>query len=130
MGHVYLQDGQYYYDEENANATYTLPFGMLTMVNTTVEPGTGVLVQYGARVIDQGAQANQASMDWFDNVTIHDSTVQTAYFLTSGNDTTPDGLFYDSEFVLGGDANGEATDFTSMTPQWGSSTPMGRLVIP
>ena len=77
------------------------------------------MVKFGARVIDQGAQANQESMDWFDNVTIHDSSVQSAYFLTSGNDTTPDGLFYDSELVFGGDANGEATSFTSMNSTLG-----------
>jgi hypothetical protein len=113
----FVQDGstQYYYDFEGTNATYTVPFGIVTLLNSTVQPGTGVLVQYGARIVDPGAQANLAKTDWYDNVTIHDPTVTSSYFLTSGNDTTPDGLNYDTEFVLGGDANGASTNFTSMS---------------
>jgi len=50
----------------------------------------GVPVQFGARSFGGGdGQLN----DWFDNVTIHGATVQSTYFLTSGNATTPGGLF-------------------------------------
>ena len=54
-------------------------------------------------------------MDWFDNVTIRDPTVSSAYFYVSGNNTTPEGTFYDTEFVFGGENDGEATSFTQMS---------------
>jgi thermopsin len=43
--------------------------------------------------------------------------VQSAYFYVAGNATAPNGDFYDSEFVFGGQGNGEATTFT----QFGAS---------
>jgi thermopsin len=110
---------EYYYDYEGVNSTYSLPMGLILLENSTVEPGQGVLVQFGARVIDQGAPANQPRDDWFDNVTIHAPTVQSAYLLTSGNDTEPGGLFYDTEFVFAGDASSESTNFTAMDSELG-----------
>jgi Thermopsin len=112
----YRQDGvkQYYYDYEGNNATYTLPLGLVLLINATVTPGTGVLVQLGAKTVQGTGLATQVSNSWFDNVTIHDPTVQSSYFLTSGNDTTPNGLYYDTEFAFAGDANGESTNFPVM----------------
>jgi Thermopsin len=112
----YRQDGvkQYYYDYEGNNETYTLPLGLVLLINATVTPGTGVLVQLGAKTVQGTGLATQVSNSWFDNVTIHDPTVQSSYFLTSGNDTTPDGLYYDTEFAFAGDANGESTNFPVM----------------
>ena len=103
---------EYAYVYEGSNSTYSLPVGLVLLVNETAEPGTGVLVQYGDRYFGGGSS-------WFDNVTIHDPTVQSSYFLTSGNDTTPIGLPYDTELVFGGEGNGEATNFTRMSSTLG-----------
>jgi thermopsin len=105
---------QYYYSYEGSNSSYSLPLGMVLLVNATVEPGTGVLVEFGARMT-----SNEVAGNWFDNVTIHDSTVRSAYFLTSGNDTVPNGYFYDTELVFGGEGNGESTSFTQMVSSLG-----------
>ena len=105
---------EYYYEYEGSNSTYTLPVGIVLLINETAEPGEGVVVQYGARVLD-----GQAFAGWFDNVTIHDPSVQSAYFLTSGNDTTPAGTFYDTELVFAGEGNGESTNFTQMNSALG-----------
>jgi thermopsin len=105
---------QYYYSFEGSNATYSLPLGMVLLVNATAEPGIGVYVEFGAQTTGP-----QTGGEWFDNVTIHDPEVQSAYFLTSGNDTTPNGYFYDTELIFGGEGNGEATSFTHMDSSLG-----------
>ncbi len=114
---TYQQDGttQYYYSYEGSNSTYTLPMQMVLMMNATAEPGTGVLVQFGARLTGVSPQTDV----WFDNATIHDPSVTSASFFTSGNNTTPDGSYYDTELVFGGEANGEETQFTQMSSSLG-----------
>jgi thermopsin len=114
--HTSQQSGmtQYYYSYEGSNSSYSLPLGLVLLVNATVESGIGVLVEFGAHMT-----GSQTDGGWFDNVTIHDPTVQSAYFLTSGNDTTPNGSFYDTELVFGGEGNGEATSFTQLVSSLG-----------
>ncbi len=115
---TYQQDGtQYYYNFEADNVTYALPMGLVLLINATVEPGTGVLVQFGAK--SAGSGLDDRFTGWFDNVTIHDTAAQSAYFFTSGNATTVGGLFYDTEFVWTGEANGEDTFFTQMNSSLG-----------
>lgn len=113
---IYQQNGtpQYYYAFGEPNSTYTLPMGMALLMNATSEPGTGVLVRFGAGMTG-GAQGT----DWFDNVTIHDPGVTRAYFETNGNYSTPIGTFYDAELVFAGEGNGEATTFTSLASSMG-----------
>ena len=113
---AFQQNGtmEYYYAFGETNASYSLPLGMVLLVNETAEPGTGVLVQFGARTLGGGL-----STDWFDNVTIHDPSVTDAYFLTSGNDTTPLGTFYDAELVFAGEGGGETTSFTQLSAALG-----------
>ena len=109
---------QYYYAYDVSNSTYTLPLGLTLFMNATAEPGTGVLVQFGAQTTENlngfGARTN-----WFDNVTVHDPGATDAYFATDGNYSTPIGTFYDTEFVFGGEGNGEATNFTNLAASLG-----------
>ena len=113
---TFQQNGmtEYYYAYGETNSSYSLPLGIVLLVNATAEPGTGVLVQFGAKTTGSGLGTN-----WFDNVTIHDPTVRSAYFLTSGNSTTPIGSFYDTELVFAGEGNGETTDFTHLSASLG-----------
>ena len=104
---------QYYYAYEESNSSYSLPLGLVLLVNATAEPGTGVLVQFGAWSTG-GTLGVRTGTDWFDNVTIHDPTANGAYFFTAGNYTTPLGTFYDTELVFGGEGGGEATNFTQL----------------
>jgi hypothetical protein len=69
-------------------------------------------------VLGNGSAPARA-IDWFDQATIHDSTVQSAYFYVSGNDTAPNGLFYETEFVFGGQGNGESTFFSQLSASLG-----------
>lgn len=112
---TYVQYGvtQYYYSYEASNSTYAMPLRVALLINETATPGQGVLVQFGTQIFGSGTEAATPA-DWFDNVTIHDPTVQTAYFSVNGNATTPIGTYYDTEFVFGGEDNGEATSFTSL----------------
>jgi thermopsin len=112
---TFQQNGttEYYYAYGESNSTYSLPLGLVLLINATAEPGTGVLVQFGARLTGGSLGANTGS-DWFDNVTIHDPTVTNAYFFTAGNYTTPLGTFYDTELVFGGEGGGEATNFSQL----------------
>jgi thermopsin len=108
----------YYYSFQSNNMTYQLPFQLALVLSETTIPGQGVLVQMGDQVIGNGS-APAKPVNWFDNATILDSTVQSAYFFVSGNATTPDGLFYDTEFVFGGEGNGESTTFNQLSASLG-----------
>lgn len=111
----YSQSGQmqYYYGIGLSNSSYSFPLDLALAINEAVAPGEGVVVQMGAQVLRNGSEL-ATPMDWFDNVTIHDPTVSSAYFYVSGNNTTPEGTFYDTEFVFGGESDGEATNFSQM----------------
>ena len=112
---TFQQNGttEYYYAYEESNSSYSLPLGLVLLVNATAEPGTGVLVQFGAWLTG-GTLGTRTGTDWFDNVTIHDPTADSAYFFTAGNYTTPLGTFYDTELIFGGEGGGEATNFTQL----------------
>jgi thermopsin len=108
----------YYYSFESSNSTYRLPLQLALIISETTIPGTGVLVQMGEQEIGNGSAPAQA-INWFDNATIHDPTVQSAAFYVSGNVTTPNGLYSDTELVFGGEGNGEATHFTQLSASLG-----------
>lgn len=110
---------EYYYGYQSANVTYSYPFDLKILMNESVVQGTGVLLQMGAQLIANGSQSNPQPVQWFDNITIHDPGVQSAYFYVSGNDSTPIGTFYDTEFVFGGEGNLEATQFNQMNSTLG-----------
>lgn len=115
LAYSYLQSGlmQYYYGLGLSNSSYALPLDIAVAINASVASGQGVVVQMGAQVLRNGSEL-ATPMDWFDNVTIHDPTVSSAYFYVSGNNTAPEGSFYDTEFVFGGEGNGESTSFSQM----------------
>jgi len=116
LAYSYEQYGftQYFYADGTSNSTYALPFDMALMLNETVDPGVGVIVQTGTQVLRNGTALASAA-DWFDNVTIHDPTATSAYYLVSGNNTTPIDTYFDTELVFVGEANGESTSFTQMS---------------
>jgi hypothetical protein len=117
---TFQQNGttDYYYAYGESNSSYSLPIEMVLLVNSTAEPGIGVLVQFGARMTG-GTLGIGSSTDWFDNVTIHDPATIDAYFFTAGNYTTPLNTFYDTELVFGGEGGGEATSFTQLRANLG-----------
>ena len=105
---------QYLYAYSLNNASYNLPLNFGLLVNETTLPHTGVMVQFGYRVLSNGSATNSAT-NWFDNVTIHDPNVQTWYFDVSGNSTTPVGNYFDAELVFAGEGNLESAYFTQLT---------------
>jgi thermopsin len=107
-----------YYSQEINNSTYSFPLVLALLMNETAMPGQGVVIQMGAQILENGTGPT-TSVNWFDSITINDPAVQNAYFLVSGNQTAPNGLYYDTELVLGGENNGEATDFTQMSASLG-----------
>lgn len=127
----------YYYSYQSSNYTYSAsashPLKLALVMSETVISGVGVLVQMGAQAISNGS-ASARPIDWFDNATINDPTVQSAYFYVSGNATVPNGEFYDTEFVFGGEGNGEATTFTQLSASlglfYGNSTAAAQSAYP
>jgi len=117
---TFQQNGntEYFYAYGESNSSYSLPLGVVLLINATAEPGTGVLVQFGTRLTGDTLGAKPGT-DWFDNVTINDPSATTAYFFTAGNSTTPLDTFYDAELVFGGEGGGEATNFTQLTATLG-----------
>lgn len=112
---TFQQNGttEYYYAYGESNSSYSLPLEMVLLINATVEPGTGALVQFGAWMTGN-TLGTGSDTDWFDNVTIHDPAATGAYFFTAGNYTTPLDTFFDTELVFGGEGGGEATSFTQL----------------
>ena len=116
---TFQQNGQteYYYAPGETNSSYSLPLGMVLLINATAEPGTGALVQFGAWMT--GGVLGGPGTDWFDNVTIHDPSVTSASFVTTGMYSDPIATFYDTELVFAGEGNGEATNFTQLSASLG-----------
>ena len=110
---------QYYYGFQSSNLTYVEPLDLRVLMNESVVQGTGVLLQMGVQVLANGSQSTPQPVDWFDNITIHDAGASSAYFYVAGNDSTPIGSYYDTEFVYGGEGNLEATQFTQMNSTLG-----------
>ena len=101
-----------------SNVTYALPLNLALLMKVTTIPGVGVSVQLGYRLLSNGA-AVAASTDWYDNVTIHDPSVQASGFEVSGNATPPTGLYYDAELVFAGEGNLESAYFTQLNATLG-----------
>ncbi|MHB8567090.1 MAG: thermopsin family protease [Nitrososphaerales archaeon] len=106
-----------YYAYAASNSSYGYPFDIALIMNESVD-SAGVVLQMGVSVLRNGS-FSASPIDWFDNITINDASVQNAYFYTSGNDSTPLNTFYDSELVFGGEGNGEATHFNEMNASLG-----------
>jgi len=123
--------GPFVYNYNGPNDTYGLPMKFDLFSKESVIPNTGVLVQLGYLLAENGT-VSSAKPYWFDNVTIVDPAVQSAYFDVSGKDTTPIGLFYDAELVFAGEGNLEVAHFTQFNASLGlfyqnSSWPLGVL---
>jgi hypothetical protein len=106
------------YNYDGNNQTYNLPLDFAILMKATVLPGAGVVVQLGYRLLSNGS-AVAFPTNWFDNVTIHDSRVQTAYFDVTGNATTPDGHYFDAELVFAGEGNFESAHFAQLNATLG-----------
>ena len=87
-------------------------------MNESLVPNRGVVLQMGTQILRNNS-LTATPIKWFDNITIHDASIQSVGFLTSGNDSTPTGYFYDTELVFGGEANGESTSFRQMDASLG-----------
>ncbi|MDG6900631.1 MAG: thermopsin family protease [Nitrososphaerota archaeon] len=108
----------YVYDYSPSNNTYALPLRIGLLVNAAVLQKTGVMVQFGYRLLSNGTAVSSPTR-WFDNVTIHDSSIQAAYFDVNGNSTTPVGDYYDAELVFAGEANLETAHFAQLNSTLG-----------
>jgi thermopsin len=123
----------YYYSFQSSNSSYSLPLKLALVESETIVSGVGVQVQMGVQVLGNGSAPSKA-VNWFDTATIHDPAVQSASFYVSGNATAPDGLFYETELVFGGEGNGEATFFNQMSASlglfYGNSTTAQQTAYP
>jgi len=106
------------YNYSPNNNTYALPLHFGLLMTEAVLPRVGIAVQLGYRLLLNGSRVSPVTK-WFDNVTIHDTNVQTAYFDVSGNSTTPVGDFFDAELVFAGEANLESAHFTQLNATLG-----------
>ncbi len=109
---------QDYYAYGTNNYTFASPFDFKLLLNESLLPGQGVLVNFGTEVLLNGS-AGPTPIDWYDNATISDPGVQKAYFYIDGNDSTPIGSYYDAELVFCGEGNLEETNFTQMSSTLG-----------
>lgn len=102
---------------QNAWMGYSLPLQYAFGMSETVVPGVGVMINMSNDMI-QGFQ--KTGLVTFDQITIHDPNVQTAYYYVSGTEYTPSGLvggksFFDAENIFGGGGGGAAADFLAFS---------------
>ncbi|MDG6996592.1 MAG: thermopsin family protease [Nitrososphaerota archaeon] len=100
---------------QNRWMSYTLPLQYAFGMSETVIPGVGVEINMSNDVIN-GFQ--QTGLVTFDQITIHDPDIKTAYYYVSGTEYTPSGLvegksFFDAENIFGGGGGGAAADFVA-----------------
>jgi len=113
-----FQTGPNLYAYSMNNVTYRLPLNLALLMKATVLPNAGVLVQLGYRLLSNGTTVTSPT-DWYDNVTIHDTTATAAYFDVSGSASTPTGHFYDAELVFAGEGNLESAHFLQLNATLG-----------
>lgn len=116
-----VTESEYYYAYGTNNYTYVEPFDFELLLNESVLSGKGILLQIGTQVLRNGSAPTPGPTPpvWFDNITISDPGVQSAYFYVNGNDSTPIGTYYDAELVFCGEGNLEETNFTQMNATLG-----------
>jgi thermopsin len=118
-GSTNSSESEYFYAYGTNNFTYALPFDFKLLLNESVAVGKSVGVQIGMQILQNGSVSSSAPVSWFDNITISDPGVQSAYYYVDGNDSTPIGSYYDAELVFGGEGNLETTNFTQMNATLG-----------
>jgi len=87
--------------------SYNLPL-YITLVTKTSYSAKSVNVQFG---YFNGSQ----NPVWYDNVSLKEQGVVSAYMLVQDYNLTNRGTYYDAELVFGGEGNGEITNFTSLS---------------
>ena len=103
-----------FYASNSSIFSYAMPES-LSMNIVVSRIGRSVAVAFGYRAAVRGAQL-PSTTSYYDNATIVETaTVVSAAMVVDGNKMTPDGYFFDAEFVFGGDTNGALTTFTSMS---------------
>jgi len=86
--------------------SYSLPMAAYLFIRISQSPDS-VTVSYGY-------SRNTVNVNWYDNVTIKESGVKSAYMVVSGYSMDPRGTFFDSELIFGGGGNGEYAYFSEM----------------
>lgn len=121
-GGVYLSNGTDYYVYSTNSFTYATPLDLVLLMNVSIMQNTGILIQMGLLVQRGISSLTYHGASWYDNITIRDANIESAYFYTTGNQTSQNpssAPYYDTELVFGGDSNGEATQFTQMNSMLG-----------
>ena len=106
-GFLHVSHEGLFYAYATPSASYSLPFSINLYIS--IERS-----QNSVRV-DFGYSTGSSTINWYDSVTITQSGIENASLLISGYKTAPNGMFYDSELVFGGEGNGEITNFTAMS---------------
>ena len=106
-GYVSYCGNDAFYGYATSTQRYALPLTLYLVTNYNYSQNA-VTVSFGY------AFSANSPITWYDNVTIHDSNITAASLVVDGYETTPRGIFYDSELVFGGEGNGEQTYFTRM----------------
>ncbi len=124
-GNVGYSGNDTFYGYETSLQSYNLPLTLYLITNYTYS-NNAVYVSFGYTF------SQTSPITWYDNVTIHDSGVTSASLVVSGYNYAPNGGFYDSELVFGGEGGGEQTYFTQMNANlfmW-YVLPNGSVILP
>lgn len=114
-GRVYnYSSGTTFYASGTNYISYSLPY-QVSMPITVSQTSDGAVVNFGYQVTESGSPIPVATTVTYDTVTITEpASVTKASIVIDGFKTNPAGLYYDAEFVFGGEGSGEHTSFTSM----------------
>lgn len=90
-----------YYAYVYGPVSYSLPINVALLISAKNSSG--------AVILSFGYQVGGQSVIWYDNVSLSEKGVSSAYMEVNGYGYSPVGNFYDAEFVFGGPANGGET---------------------
>ncbi|MDE1854317.1 MAG: thermopsin family protease [Thaumarchaeota archaeon] len=114
-----------FYPGGNNLFAYRFPLSFAVAMNVTVVKGQGLYIGFAEELLQNGSLVQGPQKFWYDKAFIADPNILSAAFHTSGSDYTPagansrQGLFYDTEFVFGGDSSGSMSSFNKLNGQLG-----------
>jgi thermopsin len=111
------QGNTFYYDV-GPTYTYSFPFAFVLVINVSYTPNA-TYIWFGFEILQNGTPVSSPQYYYYDEVEISQPGIVSAAIYITGNNYTPNGLYYDAELVWGGGGNGAPTQFVYLNSTLG-----------
>ena len=111
------QGNTFYYDV-GPTYTHSFPFAFVLVINVSYTPNA-TYIWFGFEILQNGTPVSSPQYYYYDEVEISQPGIVSAAIYITGNNYTPNGLYYDAELVWGGGGNGAPTQFVYLNSTLG-----------